>query len=81
VIKVTETTSAYVEQQREAAGTECHFSGTGVTLQYRKMERGSETKIHNLFPKIMEIFIYIMLTAVIMRGFYLMPNGIFFLIW
>jgi len=58
VIKVTEKTPAYVEQQREAAGTECHWSGIGVTLQYRKMEWGSETKIHYLFPKTMEIFIY-----------------------
>lgn len=38
MIKVTEKTPAYVEQQREAAGTECHWSGIGVTLQYRKME-------------------------------------------
>ena len=52
VTEVTETTPACTEQQREADGTECHLSGTGVTLQYRKMEGGSETKIH-LFPKTM----------------------------
>lgn len=43
MIEVTEITPAYVEQLVQG----------GVTLQYRKTEGGSETKIHYLFPKTM----------------------------
>ena len=82
MIEVTETTPAYVEQQREAAGTEYHWSGTGVTFSTERWKEAQKQKSMIYFLKKVNFYLQIhILNTVFMRGFNLMPYCIFFIIW